>query len=316
MVTSEKRELRKLSAHRLHSIAFKLMDLSTVTNNNGSPANNCILPTHLPDSIPSLVDYVQASIVLITMILGISMNGFVVFLINRYEVLHRKAFFLALQLVIAHLIFSCTVLPVMFVTSVLREWRIGIVMCQLLGTIHDLVITSRYLLTFVLTVDRVIAVFFPFFHFKHGAKLSICNSVVMWILSIIRSVTSLKGVLNCTNYVPTFKMCSGAPFCSKVCQVHTLFFSAVLALFGVVIPFLLYVVLFCKAKIIKYELKNTLQMESSLSPISQESSNSLLKQHNHRATITFLILTVVIIGCALPPYILYTAQFVQIHHQQ
>lgn len=280
---------------------------ATVTTDCGIPSQlNCTLPTRLPDSIHPAVDYVQATIVLITMLIGISMNGFVVFLICRHKILHKMAFFLALQLIVAHLIFSCTVLPFMFVTAVLREWRLGVFMCQLLGSIHDVAITSRYLLTFVLTIDRLVSVFFPFFYLQQGVKVSVCNSVFAWIVSIIRSVTSLKGVLSCTNYVPPFKMCSGAAYCSNICQVHTLFFSAILAIFGVVIPFLFYAALFCKAKIIKYHLKRTIPPQQTSARSTKED-----EQHNHRATITFLILTLVIIGCALPPYILYTAQFIQ-----
>lgn len=202
----------------------------------------------------------------------------------------------------------------MFVTALLREWRLGIVMCQLLGTVHDVVITSRYLLTFVLTVDRFLSVFFPFFYLKHGGTVSLCTSSVAWMISVTRAVTSLKGVLNCTNYIPTFKMCSGAPFCSNICRIHTLLFSAILAVFGVVLPFLFYVVLFCKAQIIKYRLNKSIQMQQVPAPSDQGKKSysdrniNTEEKHNNRATITFLILTIVIIGCALPPYILYTAQ--------
>ena len=299
------------------------MNASVTTGTDISPttANSCMAPTRLPDTIHPAVDYVQAAVVLITMILAVSMNGFVVFLVARHKVLHKMAFFLALQLIVAHLIFSVTVLPFMFVTAVLREWRLGLIMCQLLGSIHDMVITSRYLLTFVLTIDRVISVFCPFFHLRHGGKVSICNSFIAWTFSLIRSVTSLEGVLSCTKYLPTFKMCSGAPFCSKVCRVHTLFFSAILAAFGVVIPFLLYTVLFSKAKIIRYRFMNTIQTQevscspspsndvpADLKPTHSRSSSRKTDEHNHRATWTFIILTAVIIGCALPPYILYTVQ--------
>jgi hypothetical protein len=222
-------------------------------------------------------------------------------------------FFLALQLIVAHLIFSVTVLPFMFVTAILREWRLGLIMCQLLGSINDTVITSRYLLTFVLTMDRVIAVFCPFLHSRHGGKLSICNSVIAWILSLARSITSLEGVLSCTKYLPVFKMCSGVPVCSEICRIHVLFFSGMLATFGVIIPFLLYIVLFCKAKIIRYRFTNTIQTQqgSSSSCSSHgglEPTQSTSRKSSHRATCTFVILTAVIIGCALPPYILYTVQ--------
>ena len=281
-------------------------------------ANSCMAPIRLPDTIPPAVDYVQATTVLITMILAITMNGFVIFLVARHKVLHQMAFYLALQIIVAHLIFSVTVLPFIFVTAILREWRLGLVMCQLLGSVHDAIITSRYLLTFVLTMDRVISVFYPFFYLRHGGKVSICNSVIAWTLSLARSVTSLEGVMSCTKYLPIFKMCSGAPFCSENCQIHILIFSAILAAFGVVIPFLLYIVLFFKAKIIRYRFTNSIQPQQDssssvpsndgMNPAQNQSSSRKTNQHNHRATWTFVILTAVIIGCSLPPYILYTVE--------
>ena len=289
------------------------MNVSTV---GPAAANSCMAPTRLPDTIHPAVDYVQAAIVLITMILAVSTNGFVVVLIARNKVLHKMAFFLALQLIVPNLIFSVTVLPFMFVTAVLREWRLELVMCQLLGSIHDIVITSRYLIIFVLTIDRVIAVFYPFFHFRYGGRISIFNSTVAWILTLTRSVTSLEGVLSCTKYMPAFKMCSGAPFCSEICRIHTVFFATILAVFGVIIPFVLYTILFSKAKIIRYRFMNSIRMHEVHSSTSVPNggdrsgnrANSATDEHNHRATVTFIILAAVLIGCALPPYILYTIQ--------
>ena len=294
------------------------MNASVIPATGIGLANSCMAPIRLPDTIPPAVDYVQATTVLITMILAIIMNGFVIFLVARHKVLHQMAFYLALQIIVAHLIFSVTVLPFIFVTAILREWRLGLVMCQLLGSIHDTIITSRYLLTFVLTMDRVISVFYPFFYLRHGGKVSICNSVIAWILSLARSVTSLEGVMSCTKYLPIFKMCSGAPFCSENCRIHILIFSAILAAFGVIIPFLLYIVLFFKAKIIRYRFTNSIQTQQDssssvpsndgMNPAQSQSASRKTNQHNHRATWTFVILTAVIIGCSLPPYILYTVE--------
>ena len=295
------------------------VNVSTTTDIGPAATNSCIAPTRLPDTIHPAVDYVQASIVLITMILAVSMNGFVVLLIARHKVLHKMAFYLALQLIVPNLIFSVTVLPFMFVTAVLREWRLGLVMCQLLGSIHDTVITSRYLIIFVLTIDRIISVFYPFFHLQYGGRISIFNSIIAWILTLTRSVTSLEGVLNCTKFIPSFKMCSGAPFCSEICRVHTVFFASILAVFGVVTPFILYAILFSKANIIRHRFINSIRTQEVPSSVSLPNdedrpttagnrTNSTTDEHNHRATVTFIILTAVIIGFALPPYILYTAQ--------
>ena len=99
--------------------------------------------------------------------------------------------------------------------------------------------------------------------------------------------------------------------------------ALILIIFGVVIPFILYVILFSKAKIIRYRFMNSIRMQEVPSPASLPNGVSednpttavngingttLTDEHNHRATVTFILLTSVIIGCALPPYVLYTAQ--------
>lgn len=296
-----------------------------ITDESTTLNSTCVLPADLPDSVHPSVDHIRACIVFLTMICGVTMNAFVIYIIAKHRVLHKMAFFLALQVIVAHLIFSSTVLPFMFVTSVLREWRLGVVMCQVLGTIHDVVITSRYLLTFVLTIDRIISVFFPFYYFRRGTRIAVVTSLLAWSISVLRAVTSLKGILNCTHFVPTFRMCTGAAFCSELCKVHTVVFSTILALFGVFIPSLLYVMLFCKAKIITHQLKKlrpargqkvsplgslgtSASPEPSVVIKDEDMMDQEVERHNNRANITFLILIAVIIGFALPPYIIYVAQ--------
>jgi hypothetical protein len=92
--------------------------------------------------------------------------------------------------------------------------------------------------------------------------------------------------------------------------------------FGVAIPFILYAILFSKAKIIRYRFINSIRTQDVRSSVSVPNgvterdrsttagnrTNSSTDEHNHRATVTFIILSAVIIGCALPPYILYTVQ--------
>ena len=89
------------------------------------------------------MDYVQAGAVFLTMIFSIVINSFVIFLVGLVQILQKIAFFPTLQIIIAHLVYSCTILPVRFVTSVFREW----------GLISDLVIFNCFLLRLVLTID-------------------------------------------------------------------------------------------------------------------------------------------------------------------
>ena len=60
----------------------------------------------------------------------------VIFLVARHKVLHQMTFYLALQIIVAHLIFSVTVLPFIFVTAILREWHLGLVISGVARGVH------------------------------------------------------------------------------------------------------------------------------------------------------------------------------------
>lgn len=301
-----------------------MMANETVCSNVSNETMRQCPPGSLPPSIPVFVNYFQAVIVFAILVSSISLNGFVIFMVWRYKKLHKRAFFLGLNLIVAHFIFSVTVLPFMFVTAISTEWLFGDAMCQILGAIHDTLITFRYLFTLVLTIDRMCTIFFPFFYTKYGGKISAAMAIVMWSIAFSRSISALDFIAGCYGYLPTFKMCT-AVGCSTVCLGHTLGYAGLLAVTGVILPFILYLILYCRVKKLQREMTSATRagvriMHSvvvatvSNTEIERCRSDSIIErsdrsEHNKRVMITFMTLVLVLVGFALPPYILYTVQF-------
>ena len=265
----------------------------------------CGIPPSLPPDIPPVVDHIQATIVMVMLVLSLVLNGFVVFLVARYRVLQHRGFFLALQLVVANLVSNSVVRLVTFTNCIARRWLYGDIMCELFGILQYGLAAVRFLLMLVLALDRTFTVFLPFHYAKHGNKISTVMSLAAWSVSFVRVLIPLRGVMNCYAYLPAFKICT-AVSCSSTCQIYTLSMLGVLGALGCLVPFLLYILLFCKAK----KLKRQLRLTPVTTPGGIRAPTDVFRsQQNRRTLVTFLILSIALVGSVLPPFILYAIQF-------
>ena len=303
------------------------MELTNITSECSNSSSNCTMtvfrcgiPPFLPPTVPEVFHYIQGGIWTIFFFCSLFLNGFVIFLVLTYSTLHHREFFLTLQLNVTHFIFSLTILPTMISNAFAGHCLYGFPLCQVIGVFHDLYITGKFFLTLVMTLDRFFIIFMPYFYYKHGGVISALMSTTAWLISLIRVTTLFTGPLDCYTYLPLFKVCTGAGTCSRACQIHVLMFSTSLAVFCMVLPFVIYIVLFCKARKMegkmKHSLHNPLAIDTennnfTLKSDSSQPNNkpSFLLRHK-RVFTTFLILAVALIGCAIPPYILYALSFI------
>lgn len=211
----------------------------------------CDLPPTFPPSlnIPPAVNYIQATIALVLGATGFLLNLFILFVILSYKSLRRqRQMFLALHIVVVDLVYTLTVPLVIFVSGVSGVWFLGGAMCNILGIIHDVFAMFRFMSTLVLTLDRFISVFWPFFE---SLRLIVGALVAMYVVSTLRGLLPISGILGCYTYIPTLKTCSAYSACSAGCFWFVVGSTAIIVVFGVAIPLVLYVVLFCKIRGIK-----------------------------------------------------------------
>ena len=269
-------------------------------SNNGHFDFDCTAP-NINDVVPAAVDIIQASLITIQIILGLLLNSFVVYLVVRFKSLQTRPYFLALQIVIVQLLYTVLVLPSMLVSAIAREWILGIIACCVIGGLHDLLVTVRYMLSLVLALDRTFTVLFPFRYQRYALWVCITMSVMAFSVGITRVVTALV-LLECVTYIPTFKTCSAAS-CSNYCIGHSILFSSIIIVCGVIASILLYLLLFWKG----YQLNKRLEI---ITEGAEAAEMERLRWQEHKRTIvTFVILVAVLVFCAFPPYVFYVLHF-------
>ena len=320
------------------------------TNDSNISMFPCGLPPYFPPSlnIHPAISYVQVAIALIMGFTGFFLNLFILVMIIKYKRLHNRLMYLAVQITAVDLLYTMAIPPVIFTSGVAGTWLLGMAACNILGMIHDGFVMFRFLMTLILTLDRFVSVFWPFFHLKRFTfPLCVLISMV-YLLSIARVIIPLKGILGCYLYVPTLKACTVFSGCSKPCFWLVVTHSIIVLSFGMFLPLLLYVILFCKTKSVsrsrrrrrcttsmpskftiltskigtelpmeplhikgQYPQKENARRTASAASIVDNGgiSRSRHTSQNTRVNVTMFILLMSVIGSTTPAFTLYFIQF-------
>ena len=244
-------------------------DGSFSTNNSNTSMFPCDLSPYFPPSlnIHPAISYVQVIIALIMGFTGFFLGLFVLFVIIKYKRLHQRMMYLAAQIIAVDLLYTFTIPPVIFTSGVAGTWLLGTAACNILGMIHDGFAIFRFLMTLILTLDRFVSVFWPFFHLTF--PLCVLISIV-YLVSIARVIIPLQGILDCYLYVHTLKICTVFSGCSDSCFWLVVIHCIIILSFGMLLPLLLDAILFYKSKQVSRSMRNIIprngkQMTSSTS---------------------------------------------------
>ncbi len=219
--------------------------------NSSDNSSDCFIP---PLTTPPAVNYIQACVALLLGVTGFLTNLLILVLIGRYKRLHQRLMYLGLHIVVIDLVYTLTIPPVIFTSGVVGEWLLGDAMCNVLGVVHDFFAMFRFAMTLVLAVDRFTSVFWPFFYELHSVYLIMALVIGTYVVSVLRVLLPLDGVFSCFEYIPTFKTCTAYSGCSEKCFWLVVVNVVTIIIFGVILPLVLYIVLFCKTKAIKRKL--------------------------------------------------------------
>ena len=263
----------------------------TDCNNNSTVEDNdqCLVP--YPSFAPPAVDYVQAAVTVLIIVLSITINSIIVHLITCFKQLWQRSFFLALQAIVINLVFTALVLPTVVVTSILRSWVFGSAMCGIIGGSNTFFFTGQYLMLVVMALDRFLTVFMPFFYDRHGNKIAVGMSIITWSYAFFDAIISTA--LGCTTFVPMYKTCIGA-FCNKICAVIVNAHTGIVTLSSIIVPLVVYMILYLKGK--------QLQHETNVGMSPEERAKTAF---NGRICKTFAIIAVAFLGVILISFSFY-----------
>ena len=198
--------------------------------------------------------------------------------------MHRREFALVLQVVAADLTCVCCY-PVVIVTRLNGLWHnLGPSWCSLLGFVQILFLTLRYTTMFLLSFDRFNMVFFPFSYPSRGKKIMLPLTVIVWLISLLFATIPLS--FQCFGFSKATGFCGLSVFCSTTCAHWRYVQDSVAYFVGALVPFILYSLMFWKARQLNKSAAATAPTDES----------------QKRARFTFLFLFVTLIGCGLPQF--------------
>ena len=282
---------------------------------NGSISYHCNLPPFFPPTlqIPAAVNSIQACIAVLSAVISLPLNFFLFIIIVKFPVLHQRSLYLSLQIILVEILYHLLIPATILISTIHGEWIFGRVACNITGMIHDGFAMYRFTMTFVFTVDRFISVHKPFF--RHGASIAWILTAFVWLVTLIRVILPLSGILDCYTYISTFKTCTAYPGCSNSCGYFVGWSVGVVVLTGVVLPLCLYIVIFfIVRRIIRYHQST---QDSIRKGRSEHQENKIILVYNsviqnRKKFVTLFILLISIAGTT-PAFTLYIAS---VFHQE
>ena len=242
----------------------------------------CALDSPIYPFLPIL----QSLFMTVYFVFGLALNGFLVFLVLRYEELRKREFALALQVVVADLMLVICFFPAVIITSPTGLWTLlGPTWCSLLGFVQAFFSSFRYTSMFLLAFDRFNMVFFPFVYPSLGNKIMVVLTTAVWVLSLLCAIIPLG--IQCYGFQVFNGFCAVSTTCTNACNIYRYVQDFVLYTAGAISPFTFYSLMFLKSR----------QMNNRITAIG---SDSFADESNKRARRTFLLLFVSLIGCSVP----------------
>ncbi len=271
----------------------------------------CGLGPGLPPSlgIPDAINKVQATIAVLTAVVGLPLNIYLLIIILNFKVLrNQRSLKLSLQIIVIEIVYHLVIPLTIFTSGISGRWLYGEAICNITGMIHDAFAMFRFSMTLVLTIDRFIYIFGPFVYARHGGVIAWSLSCLMWILSLVRVVVPLYGVLDCFAYIPTFKTCTAFSGCSRPCEIFVAVSISFIVFTGVVLSLILYIVIFIKVKhIAKTHMNNNSVMSLVNSLIIKRNVQQayIHMQRRRKVLVTAFLLLISIVGGTTPAFTLY-----------
>ncbi len=201
--------------------------------------------------LEDVIRYMTIGSVSLLLPISVCMNLIVIILIAKFKHLRQTTYFLALQLIIIDLVYTCTNSLVSIISAIARQWILGLGLCQFTGNFFDVLIFLRSSLMFVFVCDRFCCVFIPFDYPRIRKKVIIflivgllLNGALIVVPYVYDCIIFSRFAWYCFN---TTRGC----FNEKVCSPFLIALSVFRYSMGSVLPLIMYIILFIKARQIR-----------------------------------------------------------------
>lgn len=288
-------------------------ELSNTTGDNMTSVNCKViqergLPLPLQQTTADLIRSLQICYYIISFVVGISLNVFLIAIIARYKRLQNVTLSYALQIVVVDLAHALIIYPSSATNAIVGTFVFQ-GFCSVLGFIVTLLRIARGMLMSMLMVDKFCTVFLPFWYNRNRVKVVVMISLLSWAVSTVVALVAISGLLDCYTFQPFTWACQLGEGCDNqvACTAFRTFVTTTSSV-GLFIAFLLYGALILKARKIRNRIAvttNGVEGQGSESIVAREMAQRA-RLRERRANTTFFILFLSLVGVSFFPYLFFT----------
>ena len=248
----------------------------------------------LIDDVNQYLLITQGIIVSVIGIVGMVINIFVMIVILANKQLHTRPFMLCLQLIVVNILFILFQYVPMVLTNFARVWLFGPIVCRLIATLTFFVLAWRWPVMFLMILDRLLTVTFPFCYRRRANSIMAVSSILLFFSFLLIALAPLVNI-GCYNFTQYSLICVVSWQCSTViCYLFYIVLSLVVFIAGAVAPIFMYAVMYIKA----WSFRRDLMRQSA-------SDNSQYTASEKRAQKTILLLFICLVCLTLPGWLYY-----------
>lgn len=245
-------------------------------------------------SFPLLVTIVERCILVLQYMsvsfFGTTLNSFVIYLVWRFKTLHTIEFAFATQIISINLFASVFLVPLRLSSVLANQWLLGEAMCTVIGAIQFGVTTLRTLLMMAFVTDRFFNVFLPLAYPRYRTKLLGTGLAILYAVTLVIMV--VPGAIDCVSFSVTTWICRVNPRCKFECQIFRNVATLGVLAPTTILPVLLYIALFYKAK------------RTTVPAANEIANDAETKKRSLRAVTTFSLMFLTLFLVTFPPGLL------------
>ncbi len=281
------------------------LDFMNYTNVNGT-SNEISVLVYLPYQVRIL----RSIIFVIELIFGTFLSTALILLILLCKSLHQRGFAAAILILLVNLGNAVPLLSTGAYSVMVGEWRLGDGFCQFIAFSTQMFQNQRWFLTAVLVIDRALTINRPLRYERYGAKIVLILSIAALIAGFLNGIVLYTALRSCIGFIPGISTCYIYYINSnRSCGQYLSGTTTVVILLGGVLPFVLCIWMFCKAK------KARMQVAPGTNNLGTEgrgtvTANTTPHFVSRKQIFTIFLFFWTLLGCALPYYFSYLIHYI------
>lgn len=241
------------------------------------------------------------SAIILTSLLG---NGTVLMLVARCKQLRSRSIIVSLSVVVVDLMLTLTHTVPTLASTAARRWPLSDSGCMAFSYLSLEAITTRWFTMAVLSIDRFSTVRFPFSYEKRSKGVLGVLTAAAWVLPVLMSAPVVAGFGEAA-FRPNVPTCLFDCIDDRKCKFYYTGYFSIAFLFGAILPIVLYVWLYWKARQLRPSAMVLGRMAVQIASgaiITQPVAHLNGNPSERRARVTFVIIFITTLATSFPAY--------------